>query len=63
MRTATAEWFVALQKSKVESVVKMLERYIGKHDYRNTSPIGDDRNAWLTASRIIGEARVTGHNE
>ena len=41
----------------------MLERYIGKHDYRNTSPIGDDRNAWLTASRIIGEARVTGHNE
>ncbi len=63
MRAATVEWFVTLQKSKIESVIEMLERYIGKNDYRNTSPIGEERNAWLTASRIIGETRVTGRNE
>lgn len=54
MKLETSEWFVPVQRKKLESLLSMLKLYIEKKDYKNDEPIGSEKNAWLLASKIIG---------
>ena len=55
----TREWLITVQKNKYGEVAKEIDDFVSKHDYRNESPIGPERNAWVKASRIIGEKHST----
>jgi len=52
---STQEWFTDIQKRKYGQLMETIEEFVSKHDYRNKVPIGEERTAWLTASKIIGE--------
>jgi len=51
----TQEWFTEIQKRKYRQLSEEIEEFVSKHDYRNKVPIGLERTAWLTASKVIGE--------
>jgi hypothetical protein len=52
---STQEWFADIQKRKYAQLTGKIEEFVSKHDYRNKVPIGEERTAWLTASKLIGE--------
>lgn len=52
---STQEWLTDIQKRKYGQLTEEIEEFVSKHDYRNRVPIGEERTAWYTASRLIGE--------
>ncbi|MBN2219637.1 MAG: hypothetical protein JW697_05115 [Kosmotogaceae bacterium] len=55
MRNLYGKWLVEIQRNKYEELAEEIENYISKHDYRNTTLVGQERHAWLKASKLIGE--------
>lgn len=55
LRTSESQWFEEVQNKKIGLLLSDLELYIGRHDYRNSEPIGEEKKAWLIASKIIGQ--------
>lgn len=52
---STQEWLTVIQKRKYGQLTEEIEEFVSKHDYRNKVPIGEERTAWLRASKVIGE--------
>lgn len=55
MRNSCGQWLAETQRNKYEDLTAEIENYISKHDYRNSTPVGQERHAWLKASKLIGE--------
>ena len=52
------EWFKKIQTVKYREIVRKLEIYIEKHDYRkNGIPFGDEVHAWKLSAKILGKGK------